>query len=53
MYSGVPTTMPVRVRPVPSPARTRPKSMIVAWPSGPTMMLDGLMSRWIMPWPWA
>ena len=31
----------------------RPKSRILAWPSGVTTMFSGLMSRWTMPASWA
>ena len=36
-----------------SSSLARPKSRILAWPSGVTTMFSGLMSRWTMPASWA
>ena len=37
-----------------SPATVaRPKSRSFTWPWVLSMMLEGLMSRWVTPWEWA
>ena len=51
MYSKVPRTLPVLVRPGRSRAWATPKSMTCG-PSSARMTLDGLRSRWISPAAW-
>ena len=49
MYGAVPSTDAVWVRLTPSVVRAIPKSSTLTCPSGVTMMLPGLMSRWTIP----
>jgi len=49
MKRGVPMTMPVLVLKSSLRMRAMPKSMILAWPRGSSMMLPGLMSRCTTP----
>ena len=49
----MPTVAPVIVRPFASTTFAIPKSVTIVCPSLSTMMLAGLMSRWMMPRRWA
>ena len=49
MYAEVPSTVAVCVSEWLSSARAIPKSSTFTCPSGVTMMLPGLMSRWTIP----
>ena len=53
MYDGVPTAMPVIVRPRFSATLAIPKSVTTDQPSSSIMMLAGLMSRCTIPCRWA
>ena len=60
MYSGVPTTMPLWVRPLASDSPSTlamPKSRTLTCsgvlPRLTRTTLPGFMSRWITPWSWA
>ena len=54
MYSGVPMQVPDLVSAVEtSTLRARPKSVRCGSPDSSSRMFDGLMSRWMMPSPWA
>ena len=57
MYSGVPISSPAWVAPLdaasPTATRAMPKSSTATRPSGRTITLDGLRSRWITPLTWA
>ena len=53
MNAGDPTRAPVRVTWDSSSTRAMPKSINFTHPVPSIMMFSGLMSRWMMPLPWA